>query len=250
MPNDYFRIETGGLTDTGCVRDHNEDSFVVRPDQGIWVVADGMGGHDAGDYASQTITGEMASVGFSISTSDLQARFMERLGRAHHQIRAHAESLGGGTVGATLVGLLIFEAEFAVIWSGDSRIYRMRDGVLEQLTKDHTEVRELLEAGMITPEEAETWPRKNVITRAIGVSDEPNCDIATGNVRAGDVFLLCSDGLTEHNSDADLQQILHGATTPQEACDMMIAQTLERGAKDNTTAVVVTVAPSEVDIWT
>ncbi|MCK0122319.1 MAG: protein phosphatase 2C domain-containing protein [Yoonia sp.] len=250
MPNDYFKIETGGATDTGCVRDHNEDSFVVRPDQGIWVVADGMGGHDAGDYASQTITGEMASVGFSISTTDLQARFMERLGRAHHQIRAHAESLGGGTVGATLVGLLIFEAEFSCIWSGDSRIYRMRDGLLEQLTNDHTEVRELLEAGMITPEEAETWPRKNVITRAIGVSEDPNCDMVTGNVRAGDVFLLCSDGLTEHNSDADLQALLHAATTPQEACDMLIAQTLERGAKDNTTAVVVTVAPSDVDIWT
>ena len=250
MPNDYFRIETGGTTNTGCVRDHNEDSFVVRPDQGIWVVADGMGGHDAGDYASQAITTEMASVGFAISTGDLQARFMERLGRAHAQIRAHADSLGGGTVGATLVGLLIFEAEFAMIWSGDSRIYRMRDGVLEQITKDHTEVRELLDAGMITPEEAETWPRKNVITRAIGVTEEPHCDVTTGNVRVGDVFLLCSDGLTEHNSDADLQAVLHGATTPQEACDQLIQQTLDRGAKDNTTAVVVSVAPSDVDIWT
>lgn len=250
MANDYFKIETGGTTNTGCIRDHNEDSFVVRPEQGVWVVADGMGGHDAGDYASQTITGEMASIGFAISATDLQARFMERLGRAHSQIRAHADSLGGGTVGATLVGLLIFEAEYAVIWSGDSRIYRMRDGVLAQLTKDHTEVQELLEAGMITPEEAETWPRKNVITRAIGVSEEPHCDMATGNVRAGDVFLLCSDGLTEHNNDADLQSLLHGATSPQEACDLMIAQTLERGAKDNTTAVVITVAPSDVDIWT
>jgi protein phosphatase len=209
-----------------------------------------MGGHDAGDYASQTIPGELASVGFSISSTDIQARFMERLGRAHHQIRAHAESLGGGTVGATLVGLMIFEAEYSVIWSGDSRIYRMRDGVLEQLTKDHTEVQELLDAGRITPEEGLTWPRKNVITRAIGVSEDPNCDMATGNVRAGDVFLLCSDGLTEHNSDEDLQRILHGATSPQEACDQFIAQTLERGAKDNTTAVVVKVSPSDVDIWT
>lgn len=250
MPNDYFRIETGGTTNTGCVRDHNEDSFVVRPDQGIWVVADGMGGHDAGDYASQTITTEMASVGFAISTGDLHARFMERLNRAHHQIRAHAEALGGGTVGATLVGLLIFEAEFAVVWSGDSRIYRMRDGVLEQVTRDHTEVQELLDAGMISAEEAETWPRKNVITRAIGVTEEPHCDVISGNVRAGDVFLLCSDGLTEHNSDADLQAMLHAATNPQEACDMLIQQTLDRGAKDNTTAVVISIAPSEVDIWT
>lgn len=239
MLTDYFRIETGGATDTGRIRDHNEDSFVVRPELGVWVVADGMGGHEAGDYASQTITGEMASLGFAISAGDLQARFLERVGRAHARIREHSVSLGGTTVGATLVGMLMHEDNFACVWSGDSRIYRFRDGALEQLTKDHTEVQELLEAGMINAEEAETWPRKNVITRAIGVSDQPNCDVMSGQVQSGDMFLLCSDGLTEHNNDADIAALMTHDGQPQDICDAMIAQTLDRGAKDNVTAVVV-----------
>lgn len=245
MQTEFFRFETGAATDTGRVRDHNEDSYFVRPESGVWVVADGMGGHDAGDFASQTITGEMETVGFSISAGDLQARFMERLGRAHQKIGDHALHLGGGTVGATLAALLVYEQSYACIWSGDSRIYRYRSGVLEQLTRDHTEVRELLDAGMISAEEAEHWPRKNVITRAIGVSEVPNCDVISGDIRIGDSFLLCSDGLTEHNSDHDLGQLLGRATSAQSACNDLIAQTLDRGAKDNVTAVVVRCLPPE-----
>ena len=245
MQSEYFLFETGALTDTGRVRDHNEDSYFTRPESGVWVVADGMGGHDAGDFASQTITGEMETVGFSISAGDLQARFMERLSRAHQKIGEHAASLGGGTVGATLVALLVYDDSFACIWSGDSRIYRMRGGALEQMTKDHTEVRELLEAGMISAEEAENWPRKNVITRAIGVSDAPNCDIVSGELRADDLFLLCSDGLTEHNDDDDLHAILSRAQSAQDACDALIRQTLDRGAKDNVTAIVVRCLPPD-----
>ena len=243
MQSEYFLFETGALTDTGRVRDHNEDSYFTRPESGVWVVADGMGGHD--DFASQTITGEMETVGFSISAGDLQARFMERLSRAHQKIGEHAASLGGGTVGATLVALLVYDDSFACIWSGDSRIYRMRGGALEQMTKDHTEVRELLEAGMISAEEAENWPRKNVITRAIGVSDAPNCDIVSGELRADDLFLLCSDGLTEHNDDDDLHAILSRAQSAQDACDALIRQTLDRGAKDNVTAIVVRCLPPD-----
>lgn len=245
MQTEYFLFETGAATDTGRVRDHNEDSYFVRPESGVWVVADGMGGHDAGDYASQTITGEMETVGFSISAGDLQARFMERLSRAHQKIGEHAISLGGGTVGATLVALLVYEDSYACIWSGDSRIYRMRNGALELLTRDHTEVQELLDAGMIGEEEAENWPRKNVITRAIGVSDDPNCDVVSGEIRQGDVFLLCSDGLTEHNSDDDIAAALLRCETAQSACNDLIAQTLDRGAKDNVTAVVVRCLPPE-----
>ena len=245
MQSDYFLFETGAASDTGRVRDHNEDSFITKPESGIWVVADGMGGHDAGDFASQTITGEMDSVGFSISAGDLQARFMERLNRAHQRILEHAESLGGGTVGATLVALLVYDDSFACIWSGDSRIYRMRGGRLEQLTRDHTEVRELLDAGMISVEEAENWPRKNVITRAIGVSAAPNCDITSGELRADDIFLLCSDGLTEHNKDEDIAYVLGRAQSAQDACEALIAQTLDRGARDNVTTVVVRCLPPD-----
>ncbi|WP_373634941.1 PP2C family serine/threonine-protein phosphatase [Yoonia sp. SS1-5] len=238
VQTEYFQLETGAATDTGRVRDHNEDSFLPRPEFGVWVVADGMGGHDAGDVASQTIVSELASVGYAISIEDLQVRFMERLGRAHERILQHSASLGGVTVGATLVALLTFDDHYRCIWSGDSRIYRMRDGVLVQQTADHTEVRELLEAGLISAEEAENWPRKNVITRAIGVSPQPNCDVVGAELQQGDMFLLCSDGLTEHNSDADLAQALGSGMDVQQICDGLIAQTLDRGAKDNVTAVV------------
>lgn len=233
-----FSFEVGHATDTGCVRDHNEDSYMVRSDFGLWVVADGMGGHAAGDFASQTITGLAETVGVASSPQDLQARFMERLTQANSLIREHSTNLGGATVGATLVALLAFEDAYACIWSGDSRIYMLRNGVLTRQTTDHTEVQTLLEAGTITPQEAADWPRKNVITRAIGVTDEPNCDIVSGVLQAGDMFLLCSDGLTEHLDDADIGRML-GVGPAQDICNSLVAETLARGAKDNTTAIVV-----------
>jgi len=205
-----------------------------------------MGGQDAWDLERPTIAEEAAWVGGPISAETLQARFMERLSRAHIRIVDHATSLGGGTVGATLVGLLAHEDQYLCIWSGDSRIYLLRDGVLVQQTKDHTEVNDLLDAGLMSPEEAESWPRRNVITRAIGVSSEPQCDIVAGQLRPGDVFLLCSDGLTEHNSDADILQTLIAAGSTEVACEQLINMTLERGAKDNVTAVVVHFAPQDV----
>jgi len=237
MRSEFFSYESGAATDQGCVRDHNEDSLLVRPDYGIWVVADGMGGHAAGDVASATIVDELGSVGVPGSAADLQARFMERLTRAHNRILDHAAQMGGGTMGATLVALLAFEDAYACIWSGDSRIYLLRDGVLSQQTADHTEVQALLASGAISASEAAVWPRKNVITRAIGVSDAPNCDVVSGRLEEGDTFLLCSDGLTEHVTDAEIAQILT-APTAQAACDTLVAETLARGARDNVTAVV------------
>ncbi len=242
IDNEYFGFETGEATNTGRVREHNEDSLITRPEFGVWVVADGMGGHAAGDYASQMITEESQSVGKSSSLPDLEARFMERLVRAHDTIRAHAVELGSGTIGATVVSLLVFEETYACIWSGDSRIYLSRGGHLVQQTRDHTEVQHLLDTGAINAEEAKTWPRKNVITRAVGVSEAPQCDVVEGVLEDGDVFLLCSDGLTEHLDDDEIGAFLdtarHGAPM-QEICDEMIDQVLERGAKDNVTCVVV-----------
>lgn len=240
--NDFFEFETGHATDTGRVREHNEDSYQSLPDYGLWVVADGMGGHAAGDYASQTIAHESTSIGIATSLSDIEGRFMERLVRAHDTIRAHAAALGSGTIGATVVSLLTYDAEYACIWSGDSRIYLSRHGHLVQQTRDHTEVQHLLDTGAISAEEAATWPRKNVITRAVGVSAAPQCDVVEGTLEHNDVFLLCSDGLTEHISDPEiadfLDKIRHGAQV-QDVCDDMIDTVLSRGAKDNVTCVLV-----------
>ncbi len=240
--NEYFSFETGQATDVGRIRQINEDSFLTRPEAGLWVVADGMGGHAAGDYASQTIVKELFSIGVPSTADDLQARFMERLVRANDQIFDHAAELGRGTIGATVVALLVYGPDYACIWSGDSRIYRMRDGQLVQQTRDHTEVRALVEAGSITEEEARHWPRKNVITRAIGVAQDPDCDVMGDRLMLGDMFLLCSDGLTEHLSDDDIADHLR-AYAPQDACDRMIALTLDRGAKDNVTVIVMRCLP-------
>ncbi len=238
ISNEYFTFETGQATDVGCVRAVNEDSFLSRPESGLWVVADGMGGHAAGDFASQAIVKELFSIGVPGSPDDLQARFMERLIRANEQILSHSADLQRGTIGATVVSLLVHGQDYACIWSGDSRAYLLRDGVLVQQSRDHTEVRALLDAGSITDSEAANWPRKNVITRAIGVSDQPECDIVGGSLQLGDYFLLCSDGLTEHLSDADIAAMLAGHE-PQEACDGMVAETLARGAKDNVTVIAI-----------
>lgn len=240
--NEYFTFETGQATDVGCQRQVNEDNFLSRPDYGLWVFADGMGGHAAGDFASFTIVQELNSVGVPASADDLRARFMERLTRANDTILQHAAQIDRGTVGATVVSLLVHGEDYACIWSGDSRAYLLRGGHLVQQSRDHTEVRALLDAGTITAEEAAHWPRKNVITRAIGVSSQPECDFVAGQLEVGDVFILCSDGLTEHLSDDDIARHATGHAA-QEACDAMVRETLARGARDNVTVILMRCLP-------
>lgn len=233
-----FLFDTGTASHTGCVRDHNEDRFMARPGSGLWLVADGMGGHAAGDFASQTIADTTAQIGAPVSARDLQGRFMDRLHQAHHAIRRRSVELHGATVGATVVALLINGRHYACIWAGDSRTYLLRRGAYTQLTTDHTEVQDLLRAGAITPAQARDWPRRNVITRAIGVFDAPQTDLVAGDLVPGDTFLLCSDGLTEHVDETEMAQVLRRGSA-QECCNRLIALTLERGARDNVTVVIV-----------
>lgn len=243
---DLFHFDSGYRTDTGCVREHNEDSCLARPELGLWVVADGMGGHTAGDFAAQTITAELGEIGVPGALEDLQARVIERLGRATAAIRARSQALGGATIGATLVALLLHDDEFACLWAGDSRVYLLRAGRLFRLTEDHTEVQALLNAGAITEQEARHWPRRNVITRAIGVTDRPECERNTGRIEAGDLFILCSDGLTGHVEDPEVERLAGEACSAQALCDSLVALTLERGAHDNVTAVAVRCNPAPI----
>ena len=233
-----FRFDTGAATHQGCVRSLNEDRYLTQPDSGVWLVADGMGGHWGGDVAAMSITEHVASVGRAASAPDLQARFEDRIGRANAAIQAHSARHDGATIGATVVALLVHEGHFACRWAGDSRAYLMREGRLSQISRDHTEVQELLDRGAITPEQAEIWPRRNVITRAVGVREGVRLDQAVGELRDRDVFLLCSDGLTGHLEDAEIRDILAGRS-PQAACDRLVEVTLDRGATDNVTVVVV-----------
>lgn len=240
--DECFSFASGQATDVGCRREINEDSYLSRPDCGLWVVADGMGGHAAGDFASQSIVRELNSVGMAGSAEDLEARFHARLLRANSQILEHADSLGRGTIGATLVALLVHGDRYTCIWSGDSRIYLLREGHFIRCTRDHTELQALLDAGTITPEEARDWPRRNVITRAIGVSPVPQTERVEGKLLLNDRFVLCSDGLTEHMDDPEIARIV-STRSPDEACQALIQETLLRGARDNVTVLTVAVEP-------
>lgn len=233
-----FHFETGEATDTGCRRTVNEDSFLVSSDAGLWVVADGMGGHAAGDFASQGITEALGTIIPRKSPAALMALVRSRLAEAHDRIQRHARQLDTGQIGATVAALLVHGNQYACLWAGDSRVYLLRAGQFAQCTRDHTEVQMLLDTGAISPDEAALWPRRNVITRAIGVGDGPELDVVSGELADNDIFVLCSDGLTGHLSDDEIAEFV-GTLAPQAACDAMVALTLERGARDNVTVIVV-----------
>lgn len=234
-----FRIDSAGNTDVGRVRSLNEDSLLVRPDLGLWVVADGMGGHHAGDYASQVLVAELDDLAPPRSARDFLTAIEGRIIKANGQLRGVALDRGPNTViGCTLATLMIFEDAFACVWSGDSRVYRIRMGQIEQITRDHTEAQELVASGTLTPEEAKNWPRKNVITRAIGVFDEPELEMVQDRIEDGDLFIICSDGLTEHVEDPEILEASH-THSPQKVVDHLIETTLDRGARDNVTVIAV-----------
>ncbi|ESZ73862.1 protein phosphatase 2C domain-containing protein [Mesorhizobium sp. L103C105A0] len=230
-------FESYGVSHKGCVRDHNEDSFLVEPQIGLWVVADGMGGHEAGEVASASIVEHLATIGIASSAPDLRARFEDRLNRAHAEIRRISRSRGV-TIGSTVAALLAMDGRFACLWSGDSRVYLVRNAAISQISRDHTEVQELLDSGAISAAEAENWPRRNVITRAIGVNDEIAIDFQQGETLAGDIFILSTDGLTAHVSDAEIAAAVLSAA-PQAACEKLLTMVLERGGTDNVTIVLV-----------
>jgi protein phosphatase len=237
MDNAAPRIEAGAATHVGKVRQRNEDSFLVATDRGLWAVADGMGGHEAGDVASRTVVEELGAIAAPATAVDLLASCEARMLSANSRLKALATERGA-LIGTTVAILLAFEASYAAVWAGDSRLYLIRDAAIEQLSLDHTEVQELVTEGKLNAEEARAWPHRNVITRAIGVHDEPELEMRSGALQAGDIFVLCSDGLTGHVKD---HEILDLATQhpPQEICDRLIALTLERGAADNVTVVAV-----------
>lgn len=237
--NAHYRLAAVGRTDTGCVRTHNEDSFCARED-GLWAVADGMGGHENGEWASQVIADTLAS-------ADLGEDFQQGWQAASNAIhRANAliwEESGqrGIQIGSTVVALFIRDDKYAVLWVGDSRGYLLREGVLQPLTTDHTRVQEMVESGLISPDAVDAHPMRHVLARAVGVEAEIEIEARAGAIEPGDRFLLCSDGLTGPLDESEITRL---ADMPLEAdaLDGLIALTLERGAPDNVTVVLVSVS--------
>lgn len=231
-------FQSAAASDVGRKRTLNEDAVLDRPEIGLWAVADGMGGHGGGDVASHAIVEGLSRIGAPTSAPQLLDDFEARVGEAHDAMRTLAELRGGGVVGSTLAALLIHDANYACVWCGDSRVYRLRDGAFEQLSHDHSEVQELVDRGVLDKAEAKTWPRANVVTRAVGASEQPELEIVDGRVSPGDRFLICSDGLTAHVEDAEIAERL-GAPEPRRVCDELVALTLERGARDNVSVVTI-----------
>lgn len=239
-PNQSFTFTASSATDVGRVRRHNEDSYLERSDIGLWAVADGMGGHEAGDLASQTIVKCLDQVQSPTDAAGFLGSVNRRIHEAHDSLRQEAARRGDGRViGSTVVALLVRNGHFACLWAGDSRAYLLRDGNLRQVSRDHSLVQDLIEAGQIAPEGAESHPHANVVTRAVGASDQLELEKRNEALRNGDVFLLCSDGLSRLAEPEEIAETMR-RHPGEDGARALVDLALDRGAPDNVTVVVVT----------
>jgi serine/threonine protein phosphatase PrpC len=225
-------------THVGLRRKVNEDSVMVRTDHGMWAVADGMGGHEAGDVASQKVAEALASLPDGENLDDLTDTAVSALDDVNGElIRLARSDHRPRTIGSTVVGLAIRDGQYRCFWAGDSRAYRIRGNAIERLTRDHSLVQGLIDAGMLSREEAKDHPDANVITRAVGASENLDVEIAAGDAQPGDQFLLASDGLTRLVEDDELASII-SSWPAGEAADTLIDAVLARGAPDNVSLII------------
>jgi serine/threonine protein phosphatase Stp1 len=230
-----FSWRSASATSRGNVRGHNEDAVLERPDLGLWVVADGMGGHNAGDVASNMIVQALAGIAhYALPSAQLDA-VEDRLAAVNERLYRDSLDNQAGMSGSTIVALLAFERFCLSIWAGDSRAYRSREGSLEQITRDHSEAQELLDA---SGEHLPDAMASNVITRAVGGSQDLFLDIELRELRNHDRYLLCSDGLYKELSDADMAHHLTG-NDPEGACKALMKQALSGTCSDNVSVIVV-----------
>jgi serine/threonine protein phosphatase PrpC len=234
-PGGGFHIESYSKTHEGCVRTHNEDSYVARDDGGLWAVADGMGGHEGGEWASGRIVRELGRIDLALGYEDVCEEAAQAVSAANKQILAEGKERGK-SMGSTLVMLVIEGARYSVLWAGDSRAYLMRGGRLERLSRDHTQVQEMVTRGLMTAEQAQGHPMGHVLSRAVGVQKEVEIDRVEGEVQPGDIFLLCSDGLHGVVGEETIGDRFARAA-PDRALDELIELTLEKGAPDNVTGI-------------
>jgi serine/threonine-protein phosphatase Stp1 len=231
-----LRYEQGVASHTGCVRKINQDAWLAQPEQGLWLVADGMGGHARGEWASARI---VASVSEAVHANDLHEAGAELVGAIEHanrQLVAAALS-EGESIGSTVAALLVRAGRGIILWAGDSRVYRYRAGSLSLLTRDHSQVEQLVTAGLISQAEAAGHPMGHVLTRAVGVRDTVMLERVEVDVLPDDIFMLCSDGLTRPVTDYEIARWL-GRETPERAAIGLLDLVLSRGAPDNVTLVV------------
>ncbi len=235
-----LRIESWAKTHEGRVRAHNEDGYLARDGDGLWAVADGMGGHEGGGWASGRIVEELEAVDAGSDFEAVCATAAGAIDAANAAILAEARSRGK-QMGSTVVALLSQGARYAILWVGDSRAYLMRGGKLTQLSRDHSQVQEMVARGLMNPEQAVGHPMGHILSRAVGVQARVEVDRVDGELQAGDIFLLCSDGLHGVVGDGEIAGHLARAG-PDEALVQLVELTLAKGAPDNVTAIAIWVS--------
>jgi serine/threonine protein phosphatase PrpC len=250
-----FEFEACGATDVGMKRRLNEDVFVLDHEAGVYVVADGMGGHAAGEVASRVATDEIMAT-FRKGPNDANETWpehwnadlsatanliVEAIVAGHHRVtlamNRNVDLKGMGTT-VVVAAHDPSEGKLVVCHVGDSRAYRYRDGDLRLLTSDHSWVHEQVEAGFLTEEAARTHPLKNVVTQALGGSSEPRVDVLEAEIQEGDMYLLCSDGLNSMLTDDEIAAVLETGGSLDETCDRLIKAANERGGNDNISVVL------------
>jgi len=234
-------MKTISIYETGCVRKNNEDSFLVLPEACLFAVADGMGGHNAGEVASQLAVEELrkkASALTFIDIDGIQNWMLESIGEANREV-FNASLLSEETegMGTTLTAMVIRDNKAVIGHVGDSRVYLWRDAALSLLSEDHSMVNELVRLGQLTEEKAKNHPHKNVLSRALGVDKTTAIDCFQLEVQLGDVFLLCTDGFSNMIEDEEMSEEFSVPGTWEEHLERLKSMVLERGAPDNFTAV-------------
>lgn len=242
-----MQIRSTGFSHRGGTRKHNEDALLELPEQQLWLVADGMGGYQAGDVASRLTCDTVAEAVQNLSrTLDpapaMSAAALEQaLTLANRRIHDYGSAeLAGQTLGSTVVALLLAEGRYHLFWAGDSRGYRLRSGTLTQLSRDHSQVADLVEQGLLQPKEAERHPLAHVITRALGVDACIALDYRTGRVCPGDTFMLCSDGVSKEFSTQNLTRFLGGSPI-EDASLAIMHSALVKECNDNISCIIVNV---------
>lgn len=231
----------GSRTDIGCVREHNEDSLIVTPP--LYAVADGMGGHAAGEVASEIAMRTL--VDLAPTTADTEA-LAQAVVSANYAVVNAARSKGRAGMGTTLTAAVLDKERLAIAQVGDSRAYLLHAGSMQQLTRDHSLMADMIEAGELTEEEAKTHPQRSVITRALGSDPDTEPDLYELNVTAGDRLLLCSDGLSSMVSDDEICKTLQRTRDPQRCASTLVNQAIAAGGHDNITVIVVDVEGDSV----
>jgi len=241
-----FRWHSASLSDVGRVRSVNEDACLEQAERGLWAVADGMGGHTLGDVASRMVVDALARMTGEGDLATRAAEVRACLADVNRRLMTEAAMREVQTIGSTAAVLLAGDARCLCLWAGDSRIYLYRDGALQQLTRDHSHVEELVSRGLLSADEAKRHPARNLITRAVGVADQFGMDEVELQVMHGDIFLLCSDGLSNEVGAGEIAALLAGNDV-RAATTQLVQHALAHGGRDNISVVTVRAISPEHD---